>query len=158
MHSSNWLAYISLVLLSTLSPGPAVLLAMSNASTQGLSAAGLSSLGNLAGLLCLSSAALLGIGTVLPTSSTLFVGLKVIGAGYLVYLVYLGIRKFRASVNVFESIEKAATAHSPMRLFVEGATLALTNPKAIFSSQPSFHTLSTEGVQSSLNFLLSQSS
>lgn len=128
MSTSNWLLYVTVVLLSTVTPGPAVLLSMSNALAQGPRAAVFSSMGNIAGLLLLSGVAVAGIGTVLQTSTVVFLGLKVSGAAY---LVYLGIRRWSESMDVSNSDPMNAAFRAPMHLFTQGALMALTNPKAI---------------------------
>ena len=120
--------YLTVVLLSTLSPGPAVLLSVSNAVGLGPRASVFSSLGNVTGLLFLSAVAMTGIGAVLQSSTLVFTGLKTLGA---VYLMVLGVRKWRSSESGFE-VSLPVTAHrTPTRLFSQGLLIALTNPKAL---------------------------
>ena len=105
MNFSEWILYLAVVLLSTWSPGPAVMLSMSNAVSHGLRAAAFSSLGNVVGLFVLSGAAFLGIGVALQASSALFNGLKIAGAAY---LIYLGVRKWRSDERMADSTVVAA--------------------------------------------------
>ncbi len=128
MNFSEWILYLAVVLLSTWSPGPAVMLSMSNAVSHGLRAAAFSSLGNVVGLFVLSGAAFLGIGAALQASSALFNGLKIAGA---VYLIYLGIRKWRSDERMADSTVVAAPLRAPLKLILQGGLLAVTNPKAL---------------------------
>jgi threonine/homoserine/homoserine lactone efflux protein len=130
MNLSNWLLYLTVVVLTSLTPGPAVLLAISNAISLGLRAAIYSSLGNVLGLLLLSAAAMAGVGAVFKTSVLIFAVLKTFGAAY---LIYLGIRQWRSTANVFtpKSETRLQQTSSPSKLIYQGMLLALTNPKAI---------------------------
>jgi threonine/homoserine/homoserine lactone efflux protein len=67
---------------------------------------------------------------VLQTSATAFLVLKLLGAGY---LVYLGIRQWRSGGAMFAepSGAQARVSTPAWRLFGNGLTVALTNPKAI---------------------------
>jgi threonine/homoserine/homoserine lactone efflux protein len=105
-----------------------VLLSISNAVTMGVRASVLSSLGNVAGLLCLSGAALLGVGTILQASPVAFAVLKVLGAAY---LVYLGIRKWGGGGGLAGDVLALPRHRTHREIFVQGALVALSNPKAI---------------------------
>ena len=131
MQLSNWLFFCSVSLLVTFTPGPAVLMAITNAITVGLRRAAICSLGNAFGLLLVSTAAMAGMGLVLRTSATAFTAIKLAGAGY---LIYLGIRQWRNGTNfAATATEEQPTlqTYSARRLFGQGLTMALTNPKAI---------------------------
>lgn len=130
MDISRWLVYAAVALVSILSPGPATLLAISNSVMFGLRRVMFSSLGNVIGVLLVSSITMAGLGAVLKSSALLFATLKIIGAGY---LIYLGFRQWRSKVNVFTHAEEISS--QPRRtngqLFTQGVMLAVTNPKAI---------------------------
>ena len=130
MALSDWLAFLFVSLFVTFTPGPAVLLAVSNSLSVGPARAMISSLGNAVGLLLVSTAATAGLGVVLQTSATAFLVLKLLGAGY---LVYLGIRQWRSGGAMFAepSGAQARAGASTWKLFGNGLTVALTNPKAI---------------------------
>jgi len=127
---SNWLIFCGVALLVTFTPGPGVLLAVSNSVSVGARRTVLSSLGNATGLFVISGIAMAGMGVVLAASAAAFTVLKIAGA---LYLVYLGIKQWRNKAGAL------ATAASPgsdgrataWRLFGQGLGVALTNPKAI---------------------------
>ncbi|WP_369820459.1 hypothetical protein [Rhizobacter sp. Root29] len=70
MAFSDWLAFLFVSLFVTFTPGPAVLLAVSNSIGVGPARAMISSLGNAVGLLLVSTAATAGLGVVLQTSGS----------------------------------------------------------------------------------------
>jgi len=131
MELSRWLLFIAVAVAAVASPGPAILLAISNSVRFGLSKVFLSSLGNISGLFLLSVAAIFGLGAILKTSTNLFLIVKLIGAAY---LIYLGIKQWRSKANFFDeatlqpSLEKNK---SSKRHYLEGFFIAMTNPKAI---------------------------
>jgi len=128
MTISSWMMYLAVVMLSTLTPGPAVLLSVTNAIGQGPRASIFSSLGNISGLLVLSAAAMTGIGAVLQSSTTVFTVLKAVGAGY---LIYLGIRKWQSIDTGFGVDVEALAKRTRPKLYSQGVLIALTNPKAL---------------------------
>jgi homoserine/homoserine lactone efflux protein len=128
MEPATWLLFAGIALVCTLSPGPAVLLAVSNSLAYGFGKAVFSSLGNITGIFFVAGAAVLGLGAILQTSQLLFSVLKIAGA---IYLVYLGLRQWRATHNIFNSLP--ADAHRPRtrwNAFVQGMLVAVSNPKA----------------------------
>ena len=129
MELSTWLLFIVVGSVAILSPGPAILLAISNSLQYGFRTVLLSSVGNITGLLILSSAAIFGLGAVLKTSTNLFLILKVVGA---LYLIYLGVKQWRSKVNYFSDQQQNKQKRKSNKLiFLEGFLIAITNPKAI---------------------------
>jgi threonine/homoserine/homoserine lactone efflux protein len=130
MEFTHWLAYAGVALVSILSPGPAILLAVSNSVAYGWRRTAWSSLGNVVGVMLLAMVTIAGLGALLQASELLFTALKVLGAAY---LIYLGVRQLRSKNSVFASAEASSThsARSDRQLFLDGLTLAISNPKAI---------------------------
>lgn len=130
MSLSAWSLFCALSLITAFSPGPAVLLAVSNAATLGMRRALVSSAGNATGVVLVSATAMLGLGALLNTSAWLFGAVKLAGA---FYLIYLGIRQWRSRVGVFDAASNAPrTKEQPVtRLFLQGLLVATTNPKSI---------------------------
>lgn len=129
MNFSIWLLFMAVAIIAVISPGPAILLSISNSIRFGVGKVVLSSFGNICGLLILSTTAIFGLGAILKTSTTLFLIIKLIGAAY---LIYLGIRQWQSKTNFFDGVEKGSVQiKSNKRFFVEGFLIAMTNPKAI---------------------------
>lgn len=132
MQVANWLVFCGVSLVVCFTPGPAVLLAVSNSVAVGMRRTVVSSLGNALGIFIISGVAMAGMGAVLAVSATAFMVLKVVGA---LYLVYLGVRQWRSSDNAFASAAVPPTGpprtRVEWRLFAQGLGVALTNPKSI---------------------------
>ena len=113
-----------------ISPGPAIVLAAYNGATGGMRSVYASSLGNILGLLVLSSLSISGLSAILLTSTTLFVALKLIGAAY---LIYLGLKQIRSSNTKAIADNKGGSSENrpPSSYFREGFLVAATNPKPI---------------------------
>ncbi len=131
MQLSSWLLFIAVAVAAVVSPGPAILLAISNSVRFGLSKVFLSSLGNISGLFLLSIAAIFGLGAIIKTSTSLFLLVKLMGAGY---LIYLGVKQWCSKANFFDEATSQSRYEKPKsskRHFLEGFFIAMTNPKAI---------------------------
>lgn len=129
MNIDTLLLYTVVAFFYIISPGPAVFLALSNGMTGNIKALVLSSLGNIVGLFLLSLISIIGLGALILTSSTLFLAVKIIGAAY---LIYLGVKQFKASKNIKNSpIKIDQSDRSNLSYFSESFLLAATNPKPI---------------------------
>jgi homoserine/homoserine lactone efflux protein len=128
-----WLGFVSVALFVTFTPGPAVLMAISNSLSVGPRRAMVGSLGNAIGLLAVSAATTAGLGVLLSTSAQAFLVVKLLGA---CYLIWLGIKQWRqgermASIADGEAAAAETAGLSRRALFLRGILVALTNPKAI---------------------------
>lgn len=131
MAFSTWCIYAAVAFAAIISPGPAVFLAISNSVSFGWRRVSYSSLGNILGLLVVSGLAMAGLGALIKASAAVFTVVKLVGAGY---LIYLGVRQWRSRASLFTQTEHPAAAGGPRsnrQLFVQGLLVALTNPKAI---------------------------
>ena len=127
MDIETVMLFATVSLVPAMSPGPAVVLALSNSLRFSPWATCWSALGNGLGLMVLGVAITLGLGSVIGASATAFTVLKLAGAAY---LAYLGIRIWRYGAGNMEHDMTALVAR-PGRLFREGLLVALTNPKAM---------------------------
>lgn len=131
MNIETILAFTVVAGLVTLSPGPAVLLALRNGVAFGIRSVIWSSLGNVCGLFCLSAAAMLGLGVLLKSSAFLFAAVKLLGA---LYLFYIGLRHLFGRATVLNTaVDSSVTESAPSlrTLYWEAFLLAATNPKPI---------------------------
>jgi len=109
-----------------MAPGPNNLLSVSNATRYGYRRACVAGVGRLlafAGMIALAAA---GLAVVLQTSELLFYGIKIIGAGYLLYLAW---QLWRANPAAEDAI--AAPANGLLALARQEFLVAAGNPKAI---------------------------
>jgi len=86
MTIQSWLMYLTLVIVATATPGPAVLFIITNSTLHGWRKAVFAAFGNIFGLFCLGIIAVTGLGTILKTSEIMFNIIKYAGAAYLIYL------------------------------------------------------------------------
>ncbi len=131
MNTQTVLTFTAFAALSILSPGPSILLSLRNGATYGPRSVMWSGLGNISGVFCLSTAAILGLGVLLKTSAMLFFAVKICGA---LYLFYVGIRHLFAGSSglAYESeTGRAGIAPPPRKLYGEAFLTAATNPKAV---------------------------
>ena len=122
-----YLLFLLMAAATVASPGPGVVMTLTNALRYGLRGTFGGILGIAFGALVVAAISATSLGVLLATSAQAFTLLKFIGAAY---LVYLGIRLWRAPPFDF-STQAAHSANFPRR-FVEGLSLQLTNPKAVF--------------------------
>jgi threonine/homoserine/homoserine lactone efflux protein len=121
-----WLAFVAASIALVLIPGPTVLLVVSYALGQGWRAALPMAVGVALGDFTAMSMSVLGIGALLLTSATVFTVVKWIGAAY---LVYLGIKLFRASGAL--RAEPKTDVSSALRMAAHAWLVTSLNPKCV---------------------------
>lgn len=123
----HYFLFLVIAFLTVLSPGPGVILTLSNSIRYGLSGAVGGILGIATGTFIVAGVAASSLGILLATSSLVFSIVKYVGAAY---LIYLGVRLWR-STGIKVDASTAENKSQKMK-FIEGLTLQLTNPKAVF--------------------------
>jgi threonine/homoserine/homoserine lactone efflux protein len=112
-----------------ITPGPTVLMALSNAISGGRRAAFAGMAGVSIASLLLIAAVALGLGALLAASSTLFEAMRGVGV---LYLCWLGIKLWRAgSFAAAMSPMPSATLLQPPTAFMRSFTVGISNPKAL---------------------------
>ena len=118
--------FLILATLTVLSPGPGVVLTISNALRHGWRGALPGIFGIASGAFIVAGICASSLGLILAASATAFTLLKYIGA---LYLLYLGIKMWRTQRFV---PELTVTSTRPWRRFGEALSIQLLNPKAGF--------------------------
>ncbi len=90
--TAHLFAFIAVAALILVIPGPSVLFVIGRALAYGRRTALASVIGNELGELVLALAAALGVGAIVQRSAAVFTLMKLVGAGY---LIYLGIQAWR---------------------------------------------------------------
>ncbi|MFD2053117.1 LysE family translocator [Mesorhizobium calcicola] len=126
MTPTAFLAYCAAITLAAATPGPAMFAVITNGVSRGFLRAFMAGVGVAAGDAVLVTLALLGLVALAQTFEWVFLLLKYAGA---VYLVFLGVRMWRAAAS--QSDEPQASQPRLSRSFFLGASIALGNPKAI---------------------------
>src|SRR4051812_1511572 len=130
MSAQIFFLYLLTWTVVALTPGPAVMCAMAQATRHGVRSglAGISGIqtGNLLFFICVG----LGLGTLLATATTAFTFLRIVGA---IYLFYLGVRIIIGSFRP-KPTQTAQLSSLPVQrrnLFLQGLLIQITNPKAL---------------------------
>ena len=131
MDTSSLAAFAFVVLLAVATPGPTVLLALSNGSRFGIRRASYGVAGAAVSDLVLITAAALGLGAVLATSAFWFSVVKWLGVAYLAFLGFQMLRSTGKPEALPEHGRSGADAVSGSRslVFRKSFLVAVTNPK-----------------------------
>lgn len=127
MALDHWLAFIAASAVLLAIPGPTVLLVISYALGHGRRSATSTVAGVALGDFTAMTASMLGLGALLATSAALFTALKWVGAAY---LVYLGVRLWRAPV-ADAAVDAVTSVARPGRIFLHAYAVTALNPKSI---------------------------
>lgn len=121
-----YLLFILMATLTILSPGPGVLKSVTNSLNYGFKRAFIGVIGLSTGTFCVAVLSATSLGALLAASDTAFTVIKYFGAAY---LIYMGIKLWRAPA--FEFKDAAKEAISNKKLFAECFIFQLSNPKAL---------------------------
>lgn len=128
MTLATYLLYVAAVALLILTPGPTMLMCMTNALNHGPRKAMTSVAGSVSAVLCVMLLSAMGLGALLAASETAFTVAKVLGAAY---LIYLGIKTFHSDTAVLDDRTTAAPPTQRRSLFLKGFLVGASNPKAV---------------------------
>jgi len=122
------LAFALVAFIGIATPGPTVLLALSNGSRFGVGRAAFGMAGAVASDFVLIGAVSVGLGALLAASEFWFAVVKWIGVAY---LAFLGIMLLRSKGSLDEALREAAAgrSRSARAIFLKSFLVAVTNPK-----------------------------
>lgn len=126
MTLPTYLLYLAAVFLLIVTPGPTMLMCMTNALNHGQRPAITSLCGAMTALVGVMALSAMGLGALLAASEAAFTTAKVLGAAY---LVYLGIKTFRSQAAL--DLGEARALPSGRSFFLQGFLVGASNPKAI---------------------------
>ena len=130
MTLDTLLLYLVASLALAITPGPTMLLAMSNGIAGGMRAAAWGIAGASLGAAFLIAVVALGLGSLLAASEGLFNAIRAAGVAY---LVWLGIKMWRSPPIDIRAALAASPADvlRPRTAFLRSLTVALSNPKTL---------------------------
>lgn len=132
MNIESWLIFCSIAFIATITPGPAILLVTTHSISYGTKPSIATMLGNITGLFIMSLLSVMGLSAILLHSAMIFFLVKILGAGY---LIYLGLKLWRQGFGLdkLEShpVEPMVRRPKLSKLYANGLFVALSNPKAI---------------------------
>lgn len=122
------LAFALVAFIGIATPGPTVLLALTNGSRFGIRTACYGMAGAVLSDFVLIGAVALGLGALLAASEFWFSVVKWIGVGYLTFLGILLLRS-KGTLEVAHTGEATDASASPRLVFLKSFFVAITNPK-----------------------------
>jgi threonine/homoserine/homoserine lactone efflux protein len=123
MTLATYLLYLAAVVLLIVTPGPTMLMCMTNAANHGPRPAMTSVAGAVTAVLGVMVLSAMGLGALLAASETAFTVAKVLGAAY---LIWLGIKTLRS-----ETVLADAAPPSGRSFYLQGFLVGASNPKAV---------------------------
>jgi RhtB (resistance to homoserine/threonine) family protein len=130
MTTTQVVAFAAAIGLGAMSPGPDFAVVVRQAVTSGRRAGLATATGVAVGILVWVLAATTGVAALLATSAAAFAVVKVVGAGY---LLFLGLRALRAAARRPGAAAEPATGRAPttgVAAFRSGLLCNVLNPKA----------------------------
>lgn len=128
MSVDTWLAFFVASWIISFSPGSGAIYAMSCGLNHGFRRGFIGTFGLIAGIMTALAVVAVGLGAVLSTSTHAFTALKWLGVAY---LVYLGLKQWRAAPVPMAAVDRDATNVSARTLMVKGWAVNATNPKGL---------------------------
>ena len=141
--AGHLLAFLTAAAIIVAIPGPSLLFTIGRALTVGRRDALLTVAGNAIGLFVQGALVAVGLGAVLAASATAYTAVKLLGAGYLVYLgvqaihhradlaTTLGTTDTTETTDTTQTTGYAGPLTSPARALAQGLMVGLTNPKTL---------------------------
>jgi threonine/homoserine/homoserine lactone efflux protein len=130
--SSQWLAFLVASILFIQVPGPSLLFTIGRALTVGRRDALLSVVGNGLGLMVQVLLVAVGLGAVVAASASAYTVIKLVGAGYVIYLGVQAIRhRGDARLALEASSDEVPVRSTALSSVRTGVIVGTTNPKTI---------------------------
>jgi threonine/homoserine/homoserine lactone efflux protein len=127
MTSVTLIAFAAVAFIGIATPGPTVLLALTNGSRYGIRRALPGMVGAVLSDFVLIGAVALGLGALLAASEFWFSVVKWLGAAY---LVFLGVQMLRSTGSLGKALDAANPSFGAARtIFAKSFLVAVTNPK-----------------------------
>ncbi len=130
MSFENWMIYTTVIFISTILPGPSVLLALSHGVRYGRKRSMFTASGVTLAAVIMATVSAIGLGAIIVSSGFAFLAIKYLGAAY---LIYIGVKCWFQKLVKTQSLEDTAdlVKKTPGRIFFQALFVGLGNPKAI---------------------------
>lgn len=129
--SGSLFAFAALSFALIAVPGPSVMFVVGRAVSLGRRAALVTVVGNAAGVYVQVVLVALGLGVVVERSIVVFTAVKLLGAGYLIYLGVQAIRHRSATAEAVGVRPAEVASRNTRSVFLDGLVVGVANPKAI---------------------------
>ncbi|MEJ2418264.1 MAG: LysE family translocator [Exilibacterium sp.] len=129
MSIEKYFIFIVITTTFLLSPGPSVLLSITNGVQYGVENAAIGVLGNVVAFQILVALSAVGLGALLTASTTFFMAMKMLGA---LYMIYLGVKIWFSPILIIP-VMAAVNTHilKKINIFKHAFITTCSNPKAL---------------------------
>jgi threonine/homoserine/homoserine lactone efflux protein len=125
---SSIAAFAALAFALIVVPGPSVMFVISRAVALGRRAALLTVVGNAAGVYVQVVLVAVGLGAIVERSIAVFTTIKLLGAGY---LVWLGVQAILHRRDIASAPDPMKSSRAPRSVVIDGFIVGVANPKVI---------------------------
>ena len=128
MPLSTWLLYAAAVFVLTVTPGPSVLMCVTQGVHHGARRALFAALGSVTAVVGIMACSAVGLGATLAASERAFSVVKWLGVAY---LLYIGVSTLRSTTASFDLAAQDHGSPNRLGLYVKGLLVGASNPKAL---------------------------
>jgi len=122
--------FLTASILLTLAPGPDILYLLTKSLSDGAKAGIILACGLVSGIVFHTTLVMVGVATLIKSSATAMLLLKIFGAAYLLFLAFGVFKSARAKKQLEMSNEKLAIK-KPLALYKRGVLMNVLNPKVL---------------------------
>ncbi len=131
MSIETWLLYVVAIFVLTVTPGPSVLMCVTNGVNYGTRRTLFSALGSVTAVVGIMACSVIGLGATLAASEYAFNVIRWCGVAYLLYIGVTTLRSTESNFEFSSAGESKVAEVSRMSLYVKGLLVGASNPKAL---------------------------
>jgi len=122
-----------IIFVASVSPGPNVLIVLTNSISYGMRGASFTILGNISCLFCIALLAAFGVGSIISSTPVAYIAMKIVGGIFIGWIGFkLILRTFKKQNSTSElNIERQIADRGSISFFSEAFLISASNPKSI---------------------------
>lgn len=154
MDGATFVYFLTASILLTLAPGPDILYLLTKSLSDGAKSGIILACGLVSGIVFHTTLVMLGVATLIKSSATALLLLKIFGAAYLLFLAFGAFKSARANKKISLGSSGAKVVSSA--LYKRGVLMNVLNPKVLLfflAFLPQFVNLSNDGASLTILFL-----
>lgn len=154
MDGATFVYFLTASILLTLAPGPDILYLLTKSLSDGAKSGIILACGLVSGIVFHTTLVMLGVATLIKSSETALLLLKIFGAAYLLFLAFGAFKSARANKKI--SLGSSGAKVVPLALYKRGVLMNVLNPKVLLfflAFLPQFVNLSSDGASLTILFL-----
>lgn len=154
MDGATFVYFLTASILLTLAPGPDILYLLTKSLSDGAKSGIILACGLVSGIVFHTTLVMLGVATLIKSSATALLLLKIFGAAYLLFLAFGAFKSARANKKI--SLGSSGAKVVSLALYKRGVLMNVLNPKVLLfflAFLPQFVNLSSDGASLTILFL-----